>query len=409
MGLSLSDDVDRLTFAGGNAGTAQIGENLPFGPGDLDAIADYVQEVKPPLTVVGPEQPLVDGLVDRLDGYPVLGSSAAAARLEGDKAFAVGFMQRHHIPCPDSLIVDRPDDVYFGPDAQSYVLKASGLAGGKGVILPETHEEAVQALHGMLSGELFGEAGERVVVQQRLHGPEVSLFAVSDGKDYVILPPAQDHKRLYDGDQGPNTGGMGAYAPVPADFLSGDQWQKAYDIVDRTIAGARADDMPYKGILYVGLMFAEECGGDPVVIEYNCRFGDPEAQVVLPTLDTSVHGIFESAAHGHLDRSVAGKQLGAKAAALTICLAAPGYPASPQKGSRIHGLERTYDDVTIQHGSTKLGSDNSIVTAGGRVLYVTGMGKNLQTASQRAQAAIGGDAIHFDGMQHRTDIGRQVF
>lgn len=409
MGLSIASDVDTITFAGGNAGTAETGTNLPFGATDYDAIVEYVQEAQPELVVVGPEEPLVDGLADRLEGRPVLGPSADAARLEGDKAYAVSFMRRYNIPHPASAIVHRVNDTYFrGRDPRSYVLKAAGLAGGKGVILPETRDEVTEALQGMLYGELFGEAGKCVVAQERLHGPEVSLFAISDGKDYVILPPSQDHKRLLDGDEGPNTGGMGAYAPVPADFISENQWQQAYDIVDRTIAAARMDGTPYKGILYVGLMFAEERGGQPVVIEYNCRFGDPEAQVVLPTVDGSVYGMFESAARGYLDRSVAGEVLGTRAAALTVCLAVPGYPSDPHKGASIHGLEREYEGVLLQHGGTKKDADGTIVTAGGRVLYVTGIGENLQVANQRAQAAIGEHAVHFEGMQYRTDIGYQV-
>jgi phosphoribosylamine--glycine ligase len=355
LGLSLANSVDNIYFAPGNAGTAAIenGTNLSMGPSDLDGIVAFVKERDCELTVVGPEQPLVDGLADQLEGHKVFGPSAEAAKLEGSKAFAVRFMREFGIPHPASDIIDnevlktRALLAATEKDVTKYVIKADGLAGGKGVVLPATQAEASDTLKGMFSGELFGGAGkECTVIQERLRGPEVSVFVISDGENFITLPLSQDHKRLKDNDEGPNTGGMGAYAPVPKSIFNSRQKEKIDEIVEKSIAGARLKGMPYKGVLYIGLMLAEEYDGE-------------------------------------------------------------GYPDSPRKGDTIYGLNQNYPNVIIQHGGTKQ-QDENIVTAGGRVLYVTGLGETVTESAVGAYAAIGEHGIHFDGMQYRTDIGHQA-
>jgi phosphoribosylamine--glycine ligase len=416
LGLSLANSVDNIYFAPGNAGTAAIenGTNLSMGPSDLDGIVAFVKERDCELTVVGPEQPLVDGLADQLEGHKVFGPSAEAAKLEGSKAFAVRFMREFGIPHPASDIIDnevlktRALLAATEKDVTKYVIKADGLAGGKGVVLPATQAEASDTLKGMFSGELFGGAGkECTVIQERLRGPEVSVFVISDGENFITLPLSQDHKRLKDNDEGPNTGGMGAYAPVPKSIFNSRQKEKIDEIVEKSIAGARLKGMPYKGVLYIGLMLAEEYDGDPVVMEYNVRFGDPEAQGVLPLLDRAgvdTYSLLHSSAEGNLRTSLIPEIGGA---ALTVCLAAEGYPDSPRKGDTIYGLNQNYPNVIIQHGGTKQ-QDENIVTAGGRVLYVTGLGETVTESAVGAYAAIGEHGIHFDGMQYRTDIGHQA-
>jgi phosphoribosylamine--glycine ligase len=247
-----------------------------------------------------------------------------------------------------------------------------------------------------------------VVIQERLSGPEVSAFGVSDGTNVVMLPFVQDHKRLKDNDQGPNTGGMGTFAPLSASIVGADQTTKIHDIITRTIAGMQADGMPFQGVLFVGLMLAAERGGDPVVIEYNVRFGDPETEVLLTTLSQEgfdVAGLLLQAAAGDISGITAPPQL--STSAVSVCLAAAGYPEKVRTGDEIHGLDASYQQVIVHQAATTL-QDGVTRTDGGRVLYVTGLGSNPDEAAAHAYAAIGPQAIHFDGMQYRTDIGRQV-
>jgi phosphoribosylamine--glycine ligase len=420
LGQALEKQTD-LYFAPGNAGTAEIGTNLPVAANDLEGIARAAEENDCGLVVVGPEQPLVDGIHDILQDYAVFGPTPESARLEGSKAFAVNFMRDNRIPHPDSWVVGTDifiadgESLIIAKGGENLVIKADGLAGGKGAILPINSQEATTILQRMLSGKLFGEAGKKVVIQERLHGPELSVFVISDGLHYVTLPFSQDHKRLKNNDEGPNTGGMGAYSPVPEDLISPHQQEAIDNIVHHSISGASEDGIPYKGVLYIGMMLAEERDGDPVVIEYNVRFGDPEAQVVLPLLDQAgvdTYDLFRAAAEGKLwperIEDVYDK-LGILVAssALTVCLAAEGYPNSPRKGDVIHGLDQHYPDVVVQHGGTSK-EDNQIVTSGGRVLYVTGLGETVDEAAAKAYSAIGQDGVHFDGMQYRTDIGHQA-
>jgi phosphoribosylamine--glycine ligase len=342
----------------------------------------------------------------------VFGPSKQASQIEGSKKFAADFMQRHDIPQPESHTVHSLEEalaITKDKEPRSYVLKAAGLAAGKGVVLPETLDEAQAVLQAMLSGEGFDGAGkEAVVIQERLHGPEVSAFAISDGTTIVMLPFAQDHKRLQDGDKGINTGGMGAYAPVPATIISDKQAEKIHDIARRSIEGMAADGASYQGVMFLGLMLAEERSGDPVVIEYNVRFGDPEAEVVLSILSESgfdVADMLHKAALG--DISSVNLPVKYTKAALSVCLAAGGYPVNPRKDDEIRGLDTSYPGVFVHHAGTKQDGD-TVFTTGGRVLYVTGFGSSIDQAAANAYAAIGPQGIHFDGMQYRTDIGHQA-
>lgn len=384
--------------------------NVIIAAGD-DDISLLVQEKKPDFVIIGPEVPLVEGLADvlRATGVRVFGPGKVAAQLEGSKAFAERFMNRHAIPRPDTTIITADTAAPYQIErAANVVLKADGLAQGKGVVLPKTQAEADKVLQDMLNGELFGGAGKNcVLVQERLHGPEVSVFVLTDGKSYTILPYTQDHKRLKDGDEGPNTGGMGAYAPVPEAIVSSEQRKKITDIVEQTIHGLQADGIEYRGVLYVGIMLAKERGNDPVVIEYNVRFGDPEAQVLLPLLRASsadILGLLEST--DEVLKPISQDDTPDKAV-LTVCLAAAGYPESPEKGAVIYGLDKDYTDVHVFHGGVRQ-HDGVYTVNGGRVLYVTGVGDTINQAAARAYAAIGEDAIHFDGMQYRRDIGWQA-
>jgi phosphoribosylamine---glycine ligase len=379
--------------------------------GGYDALAQEAERMNA-LVVIGPEQPAVDGLANILmdRGIAVFGPTAEAARLEGSKAFAAEFMSRHSIPQPDFFIATSKDEAdmalgMFG-GVDQLVAKQDGLAAGKGVTLPESVEEYRADVATALDKD------GRVVIQEKLHGPELSVFVVSDGENFTVIPYfSQDHKRLKDGDQGLNTGGMGAYAPVPEHMLSESQREQINEIAQKTIAGCLAEGMPYRGVLYMGMMLAEERNNDPVVIEYNVRFGDPEAQVVLPLIKESGISLYGDligpAARDRLDRNIDSRWQNAGHAALTVCLASAGYPTGKQLDIPIYGLDKQYEGVKAFHGGTKK-EQGRFVTNGGRVLYVTATGETIDQAAMRAYAAIGQDGIHFDGMQGRGDIGWQA-
>lgn len=414
-GLSLSDNVDSVFVSPGSAGSATLSKTQNITLSDHDAIVEWCEENGIDLVVIGPEIPLVEGLSDKLraTGIITFGASQAAAQLEGSKSFATEFMQRHDISIPDSKIVSNAEDAHraialFGGPVLA-VVKADGLAGGKGVFLPDTQEEAEAAVNSILAGEVDGD-GSRLVVQQRNHGPEVSVFVLSDGDSHQIIPLAsQDHKRLLAGDKGPNTGGMGVYAPLPGWMLSDTQWDKIRDIAEKSISGMSSEGTPYQGVLYIGIMLSEELDGNPIVIEYNVRFGDPEAEVIIPLLIQNNVDIYEmlfAVASGSLAEYSLPKKL--EGAALAICLAAEGYPVKPVTGQIVSGLNRTYPGVYVFHGGTKANGDE-IITSGGRVLYITGFGDSLETASAAANAAIGEGKIHFPHMQYRTDIAHRAF
>ncbi|MDX1530057.1 MAG: phosphoribosylamine--glycine ligase [Rhodothermales bacterium] len=393
-----------LYCAPGNAGTAALAENVPLAATDLDGLLRFARERAVDLTVVGPEAPLVAGLADRFReaGLRVLGPSAAAARLEGSKSFANAFMERHGVPTAASRTFttqeyDAAVD-YVEKGEYPLVVKADGLAAGKGVRICADADEAREALRETLVEGEFGQAGAQVVIEAFLHGEEASVFALTDGEDYVLLAPAQDHKRVGEGDTGPNTGGMGAYAPAPV--VTPEVLQQVEErIVQPTLAGMVDEGYPYQGVLYCGLMITAD---GPEVVEFNARFGDPEAQVVLPLLDADVADLFLALTEGRLGDAVLGVRDGAAAC---VVLASGGYPGPYEKGKPISGLDAVPDDVLVFHAGTAVDEDGRTVTAGGRVLGVTGLGDDLQAALERAYAAV--DQIAFEGVQVRRDIGQK--
>ena len=398
----------KIFVSPGNAGTALMSNvtNVDVG----DHAVQFAKDNNIDVVIIGPEGVLVTGIADdlRAAGITVVGPGVIGTQLESSKTFACDFMERHNIPYPKSYVAHSLEE-FTDSDATSVVLKADGLAGGKGVVLPSTMEEATTALSAMFSGDYDGAGENGVVIQERLSGPEVSAFALSDGNDYVLLPFAQDHKRLKDGDMGPNTGGMGAYAPVPDSIVSPAQYEKINDIARKTIDGMKADGQAYKGILYLGVLLAKERGGDPVVIEYNARFGDPEAEVVLTILADAGVDVYEllKSTDSTINKSLL-DGITLNSSALTICLAAPGYPEGPRKGDEILGLDTILPaGVFFHHAGTK--SDNGkVVTNGGRVMYVTGVAPTIDEAAASAYSIIGENGIHFEGMQYRTDIGKQA-
>lgn len=422
LGQAMDEATKTVAFThGGNGGTRQLGENKAI-TGNAE-IVQYALESGVELAVVGPEAPLVTGLADDLReaGIPTFGPGRDGARLEASKAYTARFNKAHGIRQPDYEIADNFADAMafvHEHDADRYVIKADGLAGGKGVILPSSLSQALETVADMMDGSLFGDAGKQIVFQRRLAaaGPEISAFYVLDGQNFTLLPLSQDHKRLLDGDKGPNTGGMGAYTPaglhegIDDDELIDD----LMDIGERITDGLVKEGIDYRGLVYAGTMRDIERGNQPSVLEINVRFGDPETQVVLAAMrdrGVSTYDLLNSAANGSLDPSVRGRYLGRGlgGAALTVCLAAKGYPLDPEKGKVVRGLDRAYEGVTVYHGGTKyeVGED-AICTSGGRVLYVTATGETIDIAAARAYRAIGEGAINFSGMQYRKDIAWQV-
>jgi phosphoribosylamine--glycine ligase len=415
--MTLSPKVRKVYVAPGNDGTAALPktQNVPIGPTRIEDLVQFVEMNAIGLTVIGPDAAVAAGVGNALRdaGKLVFGPTNEAGRLESSKGFATDFMVRYDIPHPQSQRVHSLDEalaVIADKTPETYVLKADGLAAGKGVVLPQSADEAHEVLREMFSGESFDGAGKGgVVIQERLHGPELSAFAITDGKDFVLLPLSQDHKRLQNEDKGPNTGGMGAYAPVPKKVAGSGQLKKINEIARQTIENIGKEGTPYQGVLYIGLMLAEERGGDPVVIEYNARFGDPEAEILLPILSQSGVDVAEMLYHvasGQLSQVAIPEEL--PVCALTVALAASGYPQQePRKGDEILGLEAQYPNVVVQHAGTKQ-ENNKWLTNGGRVLFVTGFGGSIDEAAQSAYAAIGEQGIHFADMQFRTDIGYQA-
>ncbi|HYE57438.1 MAG TPA: phosphoribosylamine--glycine ligase [Rhodothermales bacterium] len=410
--LARSAARPRLLFAPGNAGTAALGENVPVSATDVDALAALARERGVDLTVVGPEGPLVAGLVDRFEaeGRPIVGPTAAAACLEGSKAFAKAFMRRHGIPTAAFRTFNRHEATaaraYVEAVEGPVVVKASGLAAGKGVVVCADAAEARAAVDdafGAVEGEAgrFGAAGDEVVVEDFMAGEEASLFVLTDGASYALLPPAQDHKRLLDGDRGPNTGGMGAYSPAPV-LTPGLVNRACREIVEPTLAAMMAEGHPFRGILYVGLMLTSE---GPKVVEFNARLGDPETQAVLPLLETDLVAVFEALAHRRLDRV---SLVATDQHAATVVLAAGGYPATPRSGDVITGLEEAaaVPGALVFHAGTGRREDGQVVTSGGCVLAVTGVGATLRQALGVAYEAAA--HVRFEGMQLRRDIGHRA-
>ncbi len=391
----------RLICAPGNPGIAAHAEQVPIKATDVDGLTAVAREMKADLVVVGPEVALEAGLADRLAaaGIPCFGPTAKAARLETSKAFSKGFMDRHGIPTAGYGVYDRLKDAREALSVfkQPYVIKADGLAAGKGVAISPDKADAQAEIERMLGGR-FGTAGARVVIEEFMDGEEGSLFALCDGERSVLLGGAQDHKRAYDGDLGPNTGGMGAYSPAPV-FDEDIVVAADRDIVQPTLKGMAAEGAPYRGVLYVGLM-ATEIG--PRVVEYNARFGDPECQVLMMRMAGDIVPYLLACARGDVSRL---PTLGFKPqTVICVVLAAKGYPDSPLEGSIIRGADQDFGPhVQVFHAGTRRRDDGQLVAAGGRVLNVCAEGDDIAQARERAYAAI--RRIDWPGGFHRTDIG----
>ncbi|MEC8641364.1 MAG: phosphoribosylamine--glycine ligase [Pseudomonadota bacterium] len=391
--------TDELVIAPGSAAMASLGRCVDVGAEDIDGLLALAADIGPDLVVVGPEAPLVAGLVDRLTaaGHVAFGPTAAAARLEGSKAFAREACERFGIPQPGFAVCRDMDSAAAAIAATggACVVKADGLAAGKGVVVADTFDEARAAAAEMLDGR-FGASGRTLLIEERIVGPEASLFALIDGPDALFMGSAQDHKRAFDGDKGPNTGGMGAVSPAPR--LTEDlQTQVMDEIVTPLARGMANEGTPYRGILYVGLMLTET---GPQVIEFNCRLGDPEAQVILPRLRSdlvaAMLGTIESSL-GHLSLRWD------DAAAVTVVMATKGYPGAYEKGSVIAGTEALDgDDVILFHAGTSIDADGTVRAAGGRVLAVTGLGADVAAARKTAYDAVA--SIDWPDGFHRTDI-----
>jgi phosphoribosylamine--glycine ligase len=401
--LARSPSVSKLWAAPGNPGMASLARIVDLPASDVAAIADWAQANAIGLVVVGPEAPLALGLADALEtrGIPVFGPTRAAAELEWSKAFAKDFMRRHDIPtAPFGVFDDVYEALAFARDAAyPLVVKADGLAAGKGVVVCQTPTEAAMAIRAALVEGAFGDAGKQIVIEAYLEGEELSVHALVDGERLAMLPPARDHKRLRDENLGPNTGGMGSYAPVVD--LSPDLLSIVRDTILRpAIDGLRAEGRPYRGALYAGLMLTRD---GPMALEFNCRFGDPETQVVVPLLDGDLAEALRSCAMGRLDPDALAVNSGA---AVCVVLAAEGYPARPRQGDAIAGIgEALESGALVFHAGTAL-RDGELVTNGGRVLSVVGLGRDVAEAGARAYDAA--KLIHFAGRQMRRDIAMSL-
>ena len=401
--IAQSDLVDRVTCYPGNPGTAQEPktENVTLDSKDQSSLITSITDLRPDLVVVGPEQPLVEGLSDRLreEGLDVLGPVAGAARLEGSKAFAKALMAKADVPTARYFYVTDLDEAIGRIDEfpSPPVVKADGLAAGKGVTVADTHEEARETVRRFMADRLFGDAGASIVLEERLEGIEASYIVVTDGTTVVPLTSSQDHKRLLDDDKGPNTGGMGAFSPTPH-LTEALESEVLSTIIEPVLTAIKAEGLDYRGFLYAGLMLTAD---GPRVLEFNVRAGDPETQAVLFGLNDDLVPVLKDAAAGVLS---AGQALRFTAAA-TIVMAADGYPTNPKKGMEIHGLELVAGDAKVFHAGTR-SDQGRILTAGGRVLAVTARGDDLPRALKTGYAAV--EKIHFDGAHFRRDIGRSV-
>jgi phosphoribosylamine--glycine ligase len=394
-----SPRVKKVFAAPGNAGTAAFAENLNLRPADMEGLGKAAREKGVDLVVVGPEAPLALGIVDYFDnlGIPIFGPTKAAAQVESSKVFARNLMEKCGIPCPKGAIFSSYSEAraYLQEQRPPVVIKADGLAAGKGVIIAGSLTEAHKALGDIMEARIFGSAGDRVIIDEYLSGREVSLIAFTDGKTVSPMVPACDYKKIRDNDQGPNTGGMGSYSP-PGFFSAGITEKVTEDILLPTVQAMAKEGMPYKGVLYVGLMIVN---GEPVVLEFNARFGDPETQVVLPLLKTDLVDILMAVVQGNLDRV---KIEWSPEACVGVVAASGGYPGSYKTGFPIQGIDNVDEDVLVFHAGTKLGDDGIIYTDGGRVLAVAGVGKDMAEAREKVYRNIGN--IHFEGCYYRKDI-----
>ena len=405
MALKKDEKVEKIYFAPGNGATDMLGENLAIS--DFNELADFCKENSVELTIVGPEAPLVDGIVDLFEerGLKIFGPSAQAAQLEGSKIFMKNFLARHNIPTAKYIETDSLEEAYkFINSLQApIVVKADGLCGGKGVIIAQSHDEAKEAAGEMLSGNSFGDAGTSIVVEEFLDGYELSVFAICDGEDYVVLPAAQDHKRLLNNDEGPNTGGMGAYAPTP---LVNDEIYAKLDkrVIIPTLEGMKNEGMPFKGVLFIGVMVVD---GEPIILEYNVRFGDPECEEIMPLLKSSALDLFYKGATNDL------KSLEVEfydKYAVGVVMASKDYPYKSSVPAEIIVDDIYHDELDgnahISYAGVTREEDGKLYATGGRVLVCVGLGDSIAEAQERAYLLVG--QVHFAGKHSRTDIAYQA-
>ncbi|NWF91468.1 MAG: phosphoribosylamine--glycine ligase [Syntrophaceae bacterium] len=402
--IAQSPKVSKVYCAPGNAGISEQAAIIPIRANDLDGLLDFALKEKIDLTVVGPEEPLTKGIVDLFEsrGLCIFGSNQKAAELEGSKAFAKEMMRKYRIPTASWELFDRYEEAvaYIRKQGAPLVVKADGLAAGKGVAVCRTVEEAVQSVERIMVQRVFGEAGRRVVIEECLVGEEASYIAFTDGKSILPLASSQDHKPIFDGDEGPNTGGMGAYSPAPV--VTDEVHQKIIEKILRPIIhGMGEEGRPYKGVLYAGLMIHE---GHPKVLEFNARFGDPETQPVLMRMKGDIVPILEACINGDLARRAIEWD---RRASVCVVMASRGYPGDYEKGKAIQGLKEVSQmrDVFVFHAGTAM-KDGQVVTNGGRVLGVTGLGEDIPRAIERTYEAV--RKIYWEGVHYRTDIGRKA-
>ncbi len=403
--INQSDRVDEVFCAPGNAGISRIARTVDIPSTDINELANFAEEKGIDLTVVGPEAPLAAGIVDQFQdrGLPIFGPNQEAARLESSKVFTRKLTKEHGIPSPRFREFERADEAknYLSSVSYPTVVKADGLAAGKGSIVCETEEEATEAVNRIMLEKDFGDAGNRLVVEEYLEGVEASLLAICQGTNLVILDPSQDHKQIYEGDEGPNTGGMGAYCPTP--FVDAEMQEEIVrEMFLPTLHAMNKKGVEFKGVLYAGLMLTN---AGPKLLEYNVRFGDPEAQPILMRMESDLVPYLEAAVRGNLEELDAVSWLPDHA--LCVVAASEGYPIDYDTGYRISGLDSVSGEgVEVFHAGTAL-QDDEVVTDGGRVLGVTARGSDLKKARDRAYEEM--EKIHFRGLQYRTDIGHHVF
>ncbi|HPF20159.1 MAG TPA: phosphoribosylamine--glycine ligase [Syntrophomonas sp.] len=403
--LAQSPGVEKIYAAPGNPGISKLAECVEMAVDDIDALCQFALEKEIDLTVVGPEAPLTLGIADRFsaEGLLIFGPSAAAARLEGSKVFSKNLFKKYKIPTARFEVFDDAEQArdyarILFDQGQKAVVKADGLAAGKGVVVAECFAEASAAIDSIMNDKTFGAAGDKILVEECLQGEELSFFAISDGKDYLALLSAQDHKRIYDHDEGPNTGGMGAYTNPP--LYTGElKHQIITEVIEPTIRAMQAEGCPYQGVLYAGLMITAD---GPKVLEYNARFGDPEAQVLMPMIKSDLLPVLEAAAQGQLPGRTVEFEAGA---CVGVVLAAGGYPGAYQKGDAITGLDQLQEDILVFQAGTALKNDQ-LVTAGGRVMAVVACADSIPAAIAKVYSEV--KKIHFKDMHYRHDIARKA-
>jgi phosphoribosylamine--glycine ligase len=402
--IGQSPKVNKVFVAPGNAGTSQVAVNVPISADDIEGLLQFAGENKIDLTVVGPEQPLVGGIVDRFreKGFNIFGPSARAAEIEGSKVFCKDLMKKYAIPTAEYRVFESGQEAgeFVKVNDRPWVVKADGLAAGKGVLICKNGQEAEAAIDSILMEKKFGEAGNRIVIEEFLEGEEVSVLAFTDGTSVLPLDSAQDHKAAYDGDLGPNTGGMGAYSP--ASVLTRElREQVMQEILVPTVRAMASEGRPYQGILYAGLMLTQ---AGPKVLEFNARFGDPETQPLLIRMASDIVPLFQACIDGTLDKHTIEWK---KETAVCVVMAAGGYPGAYEKGQAIHGLDEAgkLSGVVVFHAGTKT-LDGEVVTSGGRVLGVTASAVDTARAIARAYQAV--NKITWDAIHYRTDIGRKA-